>query len=477
MLEVRNVAKSFGPLRALDDVSAVFQAGEIHAVLGENGAGKSTLMHVMAGFLKPDSGAVLLRGLPIPLGSPFECRRLGIGMVHQHFTLVPNFTVAENLALAQMDSLNGPMNPSVESAKAASIAEKLGWEFDLGSRVSDLSVGSQQRIEIVKALAGEAKVLIFDEPTAVLTPDEVLDLFRVLKSLKEAGKAVVLIAHKLSEVMAIADRVTVLRRGRWVASAPIGDVSVAQLAEWMVGELPEASVKTPANPGNGRVVAQNLRVLGDRGEVAVKGASFEIRQGEIVGFGGVDGNGQVQLAEALAGLREGKVIQFEGIWANPEPAYIPQDRQTHGLALGMSVEENLLIGGLANSELSTGPFIKVKEVQRWATNLIHTFAIKVENASDIASSLSGGNQQKIIVSRTLDRRPEFLVVVNPTRGLDIRATEYVHEKILQAREGGTAVALFSTDLDELSLLSDRTYFMSRGQLMESMNAGLGASGT
>lgn len=472
MLEVRNVAKSFGPLRALDDVSARFQAGEIHAVLGENGAGKSTLMHVMAGFTNPDSGTVLLEGKPIPLGSPFECKRLGIGMVHQHFTLVPNFTVAENLALAGLDSLKGRMELMAESAKGATIAKRLGWDLDLDSRVSDLTVGTQQRIEIVKALSCDAKVLIFDEPTAVLTPDEVSDLFRVLRNLKQEGKSVVLIAHKLSEVMAVADRVTVLRRGRWVASAPIGDASEAQLAEWMVGDLPIASVKTAANLRKGKVSVRELSVLGDRGEVAVRSVSFEVRQGEIVGFGGVDGNGQVELAEALAGLRKGKGVQLEGAWTNPEPAYIPQDRQSDGLALGMSVEDNLLIGGLANSSLSSGPFLKIEQVHKWASGLIDAFSIKVEDAADAASALSGGNQQKVIVSRTLDRHPEFLVVVNPTRGLDIRATDYVHEKILEARDAGAAVALFSTDLDELSVLADRTYFMSRGELTEGMDAGL-----
>ena len=470
MLEVRNVSKSFGALKALDDVSATFQPGEIHAVLGENGAGKSTLMHVMSGFLSPDSGAILLDGSPLQLGSPVECRRLGIGMVHQHFTLVPNFTVAENLTLSNLESLKGSMNPISDSAGAIELAAQLGWELEPEQRVGELPVGTQQRIEIVKVLAGSAEILIFDEPTAVLTPDEVQDLFRVLRKLRDEKKTVILIAHKLSEVMAIADRVTVLRRGKQVASAPIGEVDSQQLAEWMVGSLPAAAVRSSAVLREGSVKVIDLAVLGDRGEIAVKDASFEIRRGEIVGFGGVDGNGQVELAEALAGLRLGGGIEFLGTWENRVPAYIPQDRQTDGLALEMTVEENLLIGGLDRVDLVYGPFLRGKAVRGWSRHLIDAFSIKVNDANDLAASLSGGNQQKIIVSRTLDRLPEFLVVVNPTRGLDIRATDYVHTKLLEARDAGAAIALFSTDLDELNLMADRTYFMSRGELKEGLDA-------
>ncbi|MCC7228959.1 MAG: ABC transporter ATP-binding protein [Fimbriimonadaceae bacterium] len=470
MLEVRSVSKSFGALKALDSVSATFQSGEIHAVLGENGAGKSTLMHVLSGFLSPDSGAILLDGSLLHLGSPGECRRLGIGMVHQHFTLVPNFTVAENLTLSNLQSLPGSVNPISDSAGAIELAAQLGWEFVPDRRVGELPVGTQQRIEIIKVLAGRAEILIFDEPTAVLTPDEVEDLFRVLRKLRDEKKTVILIAHKLSEVMAIADHVTVLRRGKRVASASIDEVNSQTLAEWMVGSLPAAAVRSPAVLRDGSVKEVDLTILGDRGEIAVKSASFEIGRGEIVGFGGVDGNGQVELAEALAGLRSGVGIEFQGTWENHLPAYIPQDRQTDGLALGMTVEDNLLIGGLEKAELGFGPFLNGRAIRDWSRHLIDAFAIKVTDAGDLAASLSGGNQQKIIVSRTLDRRPEFLVVVNPTRGLDIRAADYVHTKLLEARDAGTAIALFSTDLDELNLMADRTYFMSRGELREGLDA-------
>lgn len=470
MLEVRNVSKSFGPLRALEDISIQFNPGEIHAVLGENGAGKSTLMHVMAGFLTPDRGSVSLDGVLMPLGRPFDCKRLGIGMVHQHFTLVPNFTVGENLALASLPSLQGSLNVNQDTSGLLAKAEELGWELRESEFVRDLPVGVRQRIEIVKAMHGDPRVLIFDEPTAVLTGEETLDLFRVLRSLRDSGKIVVLIAHKLSEVLAIADRITVLRKGKFIATALRDDVDQKQLAEWMVGDLPQTILKTPKSARDGRVEVRNLTVSGDRGELAVRGVSCDIPKGEIVGFGGVDGNGQVEMAEALAGIRPNPNVQFEGNWADLHPGYIPQDRQADGLALGLSIFDNLLIGGIDRTDLSTGPFTLPAKAKAWSRTLIERFSIKAERPTDPVSSLSGGNQQKVVVSRTLDRNPEFLVVVNPTRGLDIKAADYVQNQILEARNKGAAVALFSTDLDELNLLADRVYFMSKGRLAEGATA-------
>lgn len=473
-LVAQNITKRFGQVTALDSVSIEFSAGEVHAVLGENGAGKSTLMHVLAGFMLPQEGTVSLDGKPLHLGKPHRCREAGVEMVHQHFTLVPNFTVEENLALAKMGRLAQILNVSRLAATALDMGRQLGWNVDPKAKVGSLSVGVQQRIEILKCLSGDASVLIFDEPTAVLTPDEVLDLIRVLKELKARNKIVILIAHKLSEVMAVADRVTVLRAGKKVSTAPIANVDEATLANWMVGEMPPISLQTKTYHEGLGLSATAIRVLGDRREASVRGVTLNVAPGEILGIGGVDGNGQIELAEALAHVRP--ITDGHLRW-NGQPierhlriAYIPQDRQEDGLALPMSVEDNLMIEGQHRPELKKGMLQNVKAVARWCDDLIARFDIRVSSRKQPVADLSGGNQQKVVVSRNLDRRPDFLVAVNPTRGLDVRATRFVHEQIKSAREAGTAVALFSTDLDELAALSDRIVYMSRGELSENQSA-------
>ncbi len=474
-LAVKGVAKRFGALTALQDVTLTFRSGEIHAVLGENGAGKSTLMNVMSGFLAPDAGTVLLDGKPIPLGSACECKNLGIEMIHQHFTLVPEFSVAENLSLARLDSLYSPIDPLKNSAQAILSGKDFGWDLDAGAKTGTLPVGVQQRIEILKAISGDARVLIFDEPTAVLSPLEVEELFRVLVRLRDAGKIVVLIAHKLSEVLSVADRISVLRLGKLIQTEDRANVTARQLAEWMVGELPAANtLERPSEQGEG-FEARDLVVLGDRGETAIDGVKFSVRRGEIFGIGGVDGNGQVELAEAVAQVRP--VKRGELTWqAKPFEAefpvigYVPQDRQRDGLALGMSIQDNMLISALRRKSLFKGPFLAMRAVREWSQDLIARFSIKAGSPNDLAKSLSGGNQQKVVVSRTLDRDPNLLIVVNPTRGLDIKATQYVHDRILEARQRGAAVLLFSADLDELYALSDRTMFLSKGRLLEDTGA-------
>ncbi len=469
LLSVRSVSKQYGSVRALSGVNADFQAGEIHAVLGENGAGKSTLMGIIAGFVVPDEGELRWKGDVLTSGQPYAAKQTGITMVHQHFTLVPGFSVAENLALACHPALAGDSKPARDAADSLKRAEELGWKFDPSARTSQLPVGVQQRIEIIKALSGNAELLIFDEPTAVLAPDEVEDLFRVLRELKGQGKAIVLIAHKLSEVLAIADRVTVLRRGEFVATALRGEVDETRLAEWMVGELPvrrDPDAHREFPPG---LSVHNLWVKGDRGEPSIRDVSFEVGRGEILGIGGVDGNGQVELAEALARVRRvasGSIFVHDVDPDEVRIAYIPQDRQADGLALSMSIRDNLLLGGLHRADLSCGPVWKPGAVRRWTASLIERFEVKIGHASDPASSLSGGNQQKIVVARSLDRTPDLLIAVNPTRGLDVRATDYVHTQIIQAAAAGARVALISTDLDELAALAHRTLFLSRGELRE-----------
>lgn len=462
MLSARGVGKRYGAVQALSGVDAEFRPGEIHAVLGENGAGKSTFVGVLSGFVLPDAGVCELDGVPVPLGRPFECRKLGIGMVHQHFTLVPAFSVEENLALARLQRLNRPLSANAEAAAPLAIGESLGWRSEPGARTGALSVGEQQRLEILKALDGDSKAVLFDEPTAALSPDEVEELFRVLRSLKERGKIVVLIAHKLSEVLAVADRVTVLRRSKVVASAAIDEVDEAKLATWMVGELPAGLSKPGTVQGEEIVKARGLEVRGDRGELAIQHVTFSVRRGEILGIGGVDGNGQVELAEAIAGVRG-----FRGALEiqSDRTGYIPQDRQRDGLALEMSVEENLL---LARPDLFRLP--RLARLKKLAA-LAAEFDIRTSSLGQSAGSLSGGNQQKIILARVLDGAPGCIVAHNPSRGLDLRATDFVHRRLLAERSRGAAILLISSDLDELAALADRTVFLSSGRLVEAVSSG------
>jgi simple sugar transport system ATP-binding protein len=469
-LTVERVSKSYGRVRALVDVSCQFLPGEVHAVLGENGAGKSTLMGVLAGFVVPDQGRVLFDSGELPLGKPHAIRRIGVGMVHQHFMLVPEFTVAENFALGTLDELPKKIDLSSVGRRISEVAKELGWEVDPSARTGSLPVGSQQRLEILKALAGNASILILDEPTAVLSPREVEDLFRVIRRLRDDGKCVILIAHKLSEVLAVADRVTVLRRGSVVATAEIAATNVQELATWMVGEVPSAVAKG-AELGQIVLEADGVEVLGARGERAVRSVSFTVRQGEIVGIGGVDGNGQNELAEALVRLRP--LVNGEIRTIAAKVGYVPQDRQREGLALEMSVVENVLIGD--DSIAWAGPFLRSGAIHNHTKNIVEQYDVRVGILSDAVGTMSGGNQQKLLLGRVLTSlgaatsdatEPVLLVVNNPTRGLDLKATSFVQGRILEAARNGVAVVLFSTDLDEIALLSDRTYFMSRGELRE-----------
>ncbi|QYK54372.1 MAG: ABC transporter ATP-binding protein [Fimbriimonadaceae bacterium] len=457
LIQVRAVSKSYGAVRALDNVSVDFLSGEIHAVLGENGAGKSTLMGILSGFVSPDQGDILFDGSPLPTGRPIEIRQLGVKMVHQHFMLVPQFLVSENLALGEITGNLTPLSLAELSKLATGKGTELGWNVDLQKIVLELPVGAQQRIEILKALAGDSRVLILDEPTAVLSPDEIRDLFGVLRKLRHQGIAVILIAHKLSEIMAVADRVTVLRKGELIATSLIGDTNEVQLAEWMVGDVPEFAKDGERSFGEVLVKAEKLSVNDDRGVKVIDSVDFEILAGQIFGLGGVDGNGQIELAEALAGVRD-----YDGVLTLPDNvAYIPQDRQTDGLALGLSVAENLMLSGVP-SECKWGLFIRPALVRDYAQRMIAEYEIKVGKETDTAKSLSGGNQQKIVVARNLAQNPDLIIAVNPTRGLDIRATDYVHRRLREAAERGAAVLLISTDLDELSALADETKYLQSG---------------
>ncbi len=458
-LEASSLSKKYGSVQALDDVTIALLEGQIHAIVGENGAGKSTLVNILAGNLKADSGSISAPNADIGTAD-------SVAMVHQHFMLVPALSVRENLQLSASNRTPGTMLPSIENE--AKIAEELGWELPLETLIRDLSVGMQQRIEIVKALAEDKSILVLDEPTAVLSPAEVEDLMLRLKDLCAIGKTIVLIAHKLSEVMSVADQITVLRNGKVVASEPTSNVNVEQVASWMVGEFPSGLKKREPIFHEGSVVLNNVYVNADRGNEAVCGVSLSINRGEIVGIGGVDGNGQVELAEAVAGIRSFRGgMTFPGSKGEPfeSVAYIPQDRHRNGLALQMSVLENLLIGAAGREKRG---LIPLRELKSEAKGWIEKYDVRTSSMDDPIRTLSGGNQQKAIIARILEQKPIVIVAVNPTRGLDVRATLDVHRKLIEAAESGVAVLVFSTDLDELSALADCTIFMSQGKLRDSL---------
>lgn len=456
MLTLSGITKRYGGLLALDGVSVEFAPGEIHAVIGENGAGKSTLMNVVGGFIAPDFGnGSLGESTRLPFGDPRLTRHLGIEMVHQHFMLVPEFTVAENLALSALTSLSGALDIESATSKHRALAAKLGWTLDFNARTGSLPVGTQQRVELLKSLAAGGSVIVLDEPTAVLSDEEVTELFRVLGELRDEGRAVVLVAHKLREVLAVADRITVLRNGRVVGSTPANDTTEHELQTWMTGEALSPTTSSSSNAGEICLEARGLHVSGDRGEPAIRGIDLTVRHGEVVGIGGVDGNGQVELAEAIVGIRSSRSTSLR----RPEQiGYIPQDRHADALALTMSIKENFLIGR------SAGPLLMPKAVTNDARSLIDKFNIKAQNINDSAGSLSGGNQQKIVISRVMERQPSLLVAVNPTRGLDFQATQFVHSAIGEAAQGGMAVLLISTDRDEIRHLATSALRIEGGRI-------------
>ncbi len=499
LLEARALTRRFGSFTALDSVDFDLQAGEIHALLGENGAGKSTLMNILSGLLRPSAGELLLDGASTRFASPADATAQGIGMVHQHFLLVPPLSVAENLLLSadrgKGGTLSWPIKDVLTEAKA--LAEKLGWELPWNAPAGSLPVGTQQRIEILKALRGQTRILIFDEPTAVLTPTETPELFATLRQLAAEGKGIVFISHKLDEVLALSERVTVLRRGKVVARLKTAECDTGTLAEAMVGSnlsptplpvsrtslgkgLPKTS-PFPAKyerPGEGAggeanwgeaLTVTNL-TLGKLHDI-----SFTVVPGEILGFAGVDGNGQTELADCLSGMAKPKSgeILVEGavLKSNPKAVrdarigVIPADRQKRGLALSMSITENLTLGVQENMAFRKGPFLLAKTLRERAEQLIVRFDIRAEGPNALASSLSGGNQQKVVIARALTGEPRAVVAVNPTRGLDVGAISYVHKALREAQASGAAIVLISTELDEVLELSDRVAVLFDGRLM------------
>ena len=483
-VEMRNITMIFGSLKANDNVDLTIEQQSVHAILGENGAGKSTLMNVLYGLLQPQSGAIYIKGEPVTIDSPLTAIKLGIGMVHQHFMLVQPFTVTENIILGQEPmSKAGMVNLHYAREMVKSLSDRYGLDVDPDARIHDISVSMQQRTEILKVLYRGAETLILDEPTASLTPQEIESLGVIVKNLTKEGKTVIIITHKLAEIKAMADKCTIIRAGKHIATVDVEDVTEQELASMMVGRNVDFSIdKAPAEKKDVVLHVENLYVKDYRGHDAVQGLSLEVREGEIVGIAGVDGNGQSEFISALTGLKRAQsgVITLSGRdVTNKSPrklfdsgiSSIPEDRHRHGLVLDFTVAENLILQNHAEPDFAKHGFLKKKEIGEHAKKLIGMFDIRPDNCqNNRASSLSGGNQQKVIIAREVTNNKKLLICVNPTRGLDVGAIEYVHKYIVAQRDSGHAVLLVSFELDEIMKLSDRISVMFRGSVIGSVDA-------
>jgi len=475
-LELRGITKRFGSLVANDSIDLTVESGEIHALLGENGAGKSTLMNVLYGLLQPDEGQVLLDGKLVVFHNPREALAAGIGMVHQHFMLVPVFTVAENVMLGvERTTVLGLLNRRRARKDVLELSGRYGLAVDPDTLVEDLPVGIQQRVEIVKALHREANVVILDEPTAVLTPGETNELFRIMRDLQASGKSVIFISHKLKEVQEIADRITVIRRGKVVGSPP-PTATDEELASLMVGRAVELKVhKEEARPREVTLEVEGLRVENTSGRAVVDGVSFEVRSGEIVGIAGVQGNGQTELCEAIMGLLPVAAgsIQVAGkdltgartrVVLESGVSYIPEDRQEDGIVERFSLADNLVLDVYNREPYASGISLHLDAIRESAAKHMDEYDIRATSIDMTVGTLSGGNQQKVIVARELGREVRLLVANQPTRGLDVGSIEFVHHRIVAARDQGSAVLICSTELDEIYALADRIIVMYEGRI-------------
>ncbi|NPV71282.1 MAG: ABC transporter ATP-binding protein [Firmicutes bacterium] len=475
MLAFKGITKRFPGVVANYRIDLEINAAEIHALIGENGAGKSTLMRVLVGLYQPDEGQIYLRGKPVSIPGPLSAIRLGIGMVHQHFMLIPRFTVLENIILGNEPSACGIIDAARARKAVTALCELYDFPMRLDTPVSELSVGGQQRVEIMKVLFRGADVLVLDEPTAVLAPQETEDLFRNLKSLRDQGKTVIFISHKLDEVLSIADRTTVLRRGQVVGTAEAASVTKAQLAEMMVGRpVALTVVKSQVEPGEEALSVHGLTVAGVGRRAVVKDVTFAVREGEIYGVAGVEGNGQAELLEALIGLRPraSGAVRLAGADVSDLPVgerrsrglcFIPEDRHATGLILGMTIWENQILGRQRDRSFGGG-LLDRKAIMAYASQSVSLFDIKAPDLSSPVSTLSGGNQQKVILARELSYDPRVIIASQPMRGLDIAATEFVQKRLLEERSKGKAVLLVSSDLDEVLALSDRVGVMYNGEI-------------
>jgi len=481
-LELRNITKRFGTLVANDNISLTLEPGEIHSLLGENGAGKSTLMNVLYGLLQPDEGQILIDDKPVKFSSPGEAMAAGIGMVHQHFMLIPVFTVAENVVLGHEPTGKAGQLDLVAARKLVKeISDRFGFDIDPDAKIQDLPVGAQQRVEIIKALARNARALVLDEPTAVLTPQETDELMEIMRGLAKSGTSIIFITHKLREVQQVADRITVIRQGKVVAS-PSPKASANELATLMVGrEVDLETKRKPAKLGEESLVVKDLTVLDDRNHQMVDGVSFSIRDGEVLAIAGVQGNGQTELAEAIVGLRKvhGGSILVAGNDVTKSTVrevlesglgYIPEDRKKDGLVGEFTIAENLMLDGSFSAPFAKGIQIDFAKRDEIAAKLIEEFDIRTPSAETLAKQLSGGNQQKVVVARELSRDLKVLVASQPTRGVDVGSIEFIHEQVIAARDSGKSVLIISTELDEVLALADRIAVMYRGRIVGIVDA-------
>ncbi|SJZ78379.1 ABC transporter ATP-binding protein [Anaerorhabdus furcosa] len=482
-IEMLNITKDFPGIRANDNVTLKVERGTIHALLGENGAGKSTLMSILFGLYEPTEGIIKVNGKEVKITNPNVANDLGIGMVHQHFKLVHNFTVTENIILGSEPKTKfGTVDTKTTAKRIDELSKKYGFDIDPSQKIEDITVGMQQRVEILKMLYRNADILIFDEPTAVLTPQEIDELIAIMKSLAAEGKTIILITHKLKEIKAVADKCTVLRRGKFIAEVEVSKTSEKEMAELMVGREVDFKIHKPEiQLGNKVLEIKDLCVKNTRGTRAVENFSLSVRSGEIVGIAGIDGNGQKELVEAITGLcpitsgtliLNGKDVSGFSIKKRIDSGigHVPEDRHKHGLILDFKLKENFIIHGYNTEQFSKNGILNFTKIDQYADKLINEFDVRSGQGKEtITRSMSGGNQQKAIIAREIDRSPDLLIVVQPTRGLDVGAIEYIHSRIVNERNAGKAVLLVSFELDEILGLSDRIAVMYNGGITGIVN--------
>lgn len=480
VIEMLGIRKEFGSFVANDNITLQLKKGEIHALLGENGAGKSTLMNVLFGLYQPEAGEIKVNGKSVKITDPNVANDLGIGMVHQHFMLVENFTVTENIILGNELTKSGTINIKDAAKKIQALSEMYGLEVDPYAKIEDISVGMQQRVEILKTLYRGAEILIFDEPTASLTPQEIHELIQIMKRLIQEGKSIILITHKLKEIMDVSDRVTVIRKGQGIGTVITAETNPNELASLMVGrQVDFTTIKSEANPTNDSLIVKDLVVVDYRGIEKVKGLNLTVRKGEILGIAGIDGNGQTELIEAITGLRKVKsgFISIDGKDVTNKKTrqiteagvgHIPQDRHKHGLVLDFSIGHNIALQTYYLSPISKNGIIDYKKVSELAQKVMKDFDVRAQGEDTLARSLSGGNQQKAIIGREVIRDPELLIAALPTRGLDVGAIEFIHQRLIEQRDKGKAVLLLSFELDEVMNVSDRIAVIYDGQIVDTL---------